>query len=122
MATRSPIRGKKGAPGEKKSDVAESSKSSQASGEAVIDFPQEGEYVTTGHYAVRISASTGFDVEFNDGGSDWWPCRESVGYFWFDWWPTHAGKTILSVRFKSGNGRWKTSPGRTCNVTVNGSN
>ncbi len=89
-----------------------------AAPEARIDFPKEGQKVAAGHYAVRISAKTGWDVEINAGGTEWWGCRESVGFFWFDWWPAKPGKTILTVRVKSGKGRWKKSAERACTVTV----
>jgi len=109
------VTGKKAAP-EKTRPVAESAP------EGRIDFPKESEKVASGHYAVRISAPKGWDVEINAGGTEWWGCREAVGFYWFDWWPAKPGRTTLSIRVKSGKGRWKKVSERACTVTVGNAN
>ena len=116
MSIKSLIRGKKNALTDKK-PVSTNGKTTELAADAVIDFPKEGEEILAGHYAVRISAKTGLDVEIGAGGNEWWPCRESVGFFWFDWWPSKVGRTTLALRVKSGKGKWKKVSERTCKVS-----
>ena len=105
-----------------KKSAAEKAPLTTDAADAQIDFPKEGQKIATGHYAVRITAPSGLDVEINTGGTEWWGCRESVGFFWFDWWPAKPGRTVLTVRLKSGKGRWKKASERACTVTVANSN
>ncbi len=83
--------------------------------EISVDYPQEGEKIISGHYAVRISAPAGA-VEISVNGSDWQPCRSDSGYFWFDWWPTEAGKYKLTARMNAGDGSSQKSKVRSCTV------
>jgi hypothetical protein len=51
-----------------------------------VDFPQEKEVVTSPEYTLRLGASLdAAQVEVSIDGSDWKACRESVGFWWFDW-------------------------------------
>ena len=84
-----------------------------------IDYPQEGEKIIPGHYAIRISADA-TDVEINVSG-DWKKCRTSVGFFWYDWQPT-PGRYELKFRYRSGKGRWKEGPATQCSVVGAGKN
>jgi len=84
--------------------------------EVTVDFPHEGELVLPGHYAVRVSAQPGYDVEISTDGKEWSLTRPSVGFHWFDWWPSASGRTVLSARVKSGKGRWKKVSERECIV------
>ena len=111
MPIKSLLRPKRNSGIEKKDDSAPGRNDLEGS----IDFPREGDTVLPGHYAVRISAKSGSDVEISTGG-DWQACREAVGYFWFDWWPTKPGRTTLSLRTKMGKGKWKKVGDRTCTV------
>jgi hypothetical protein len=122
MPLKSLIRGKKSSSAEKKAETPFGGKPAELAAEAVIDFPKEAEKVLPGHYAVRITARPGYDVEINTGGTEWWPCRESVGHFWFDWWPSKPGRTTLSLRVKVGKGRWKKVSERSCTVSEGGLN
>lgn len=118
MAIKSLARNKKTAVAEKKAEPS-NIKTAELQTEAAVDFPKEGEMVLPGHYAVRISAKPGYDVEINTGGAEWTPVRESVGYYWYDWWPAKPGRTVLSVRVKVGKGRWKKASERICTVVGN---
>lgn len=90
--------------------------------EVSVDYPQEGEKIMPGHYAVRVSAVPGAQVEISvDGGPDQ-PCRPSVGYYWFDWSPTQPGRVTFSARYRIGKGRWKKSEPRSCTVIGPGTN
>ena len=79
----------------------------------VLEYPQAGEAVRTGHYAVRIAAKPEALVELSVDGGPWQPCREAVGYFWFDWTPSEAGRHTLVARSKNGGPRASTSEERT---------
>jgi hypothetical protein len=122
MPIRSLFRSKKIESVAKKGENGKDRASAEPALEARIDFPKEGEKILSGHYAVRVSAKPGLDVEISTGGDVWWACRESVGFFWFDWWPTKAGRTTLSVRVKSGKGRWKKAADRACSVAPRNTN
>lgn len=101
---------------------ARSKKAAEPTAEATVDFPASGETVLPGHYAVRISTQLENDVEINVGGKEWFACRESLGFFWFDWWPSNPGPVTLSVRVKTGKGKWKNAAERACRVAPGGTN
>src|SRR5687768_9199734 len=81
-----------------------------------IDFPQEGEKVMPGHYAVRLTADGPGPVEISVNDGAWSPCRSEVGHFWFDWWPSEPGRHKLTARVNGENGRGQKSKTRTCTV------
>ena len=78
-----------------------------------IDYPQAGDKVTRGRYAVRISGCAGECQAAIDGG-DWQPCRSADGYCWYDWCPAETGRHRISVRARVGNAWVKDE--RTCRV------
>jgi hypothetical protein len=82
----------------------------------VIDYPKEEELVLSGHYAIRVSGSPDAQVELSINNGEWFGCRTSLGFYWFDWSPSDLGETVLKARVRSGNGRWKTSAERFCRV------
>jgi len=82
-----------------------------------IDFPQEGETVKEGLYAIRISAPDNVEVEVCIDNGDWQPCRFSAGYWWFDWNPVNTGRCKVAARSRAGNDPWKESSARSCLVT-----
>jgi hypothetical protein len=86
-----------------------------------IDFPVDGEQIIPGHYAVRISAGPLSLVEINVGGKEWYPCRESLSYYWFDWNPVKPGRVKLTARYARGLEEGATSE-RTCTVVGGGTN
>lgn len=71
-----------------------------------LDYPQAGEQVLLGHYAVRVAAKPDVTVEVAVDGGPWQPCREAVGYFWFDWSPAAPGEHTLVARAKNGGPRF----------------
>jgi hypothetical protein len=78
-----------------------------------IDYPQQGEKVQVGHYAVRISGCTGeCQVSIDDG--DWQNCRNAEGFWWYDWSADQPGTHRISVRTRIGAAWVKTN--RSCNV------
>lgn len=78
-----------------------------------IDYPQAGEKVLAGHYAIRISGCTAeCEVAIDDG--EWQPCRSADGFNWYDWTPIAAGRYRISARVRGGNKWIKVQ--RTCEV------
>jgi len=78
-----------------------------------IDYPQPGENVSVGHYAVRISGCKGeCEVAIEDG--EWQPCRPDGGHCWLDWSPTKPGTYRILARVRDGN-KWVKIQ-RTCRV------
>lgn len=63
-----------------------------------IDFPQEGEVITSSHYTIRISATEASDVEVSINEGPWQACRESAGYWWFDWSSYESGPHEIMAR------------------------
>lgn len=72
----------------------------------LLEYPQAGERVLPGHYAVRVAAKPEVAVEVSVDGGPWQPCREAVGYYWFDWTPSEAGEHTLVARAKNGGPRY----------------
>jgi hypothetical protein len=79
-----------------------------------IDYPQVGEPVARGHYAIRISGCEGECQVTIDGTGVWQECRRDGGFQWFDWTPSETGAHRISVRARAGNKWVKTD--RTCRV------
>lgn len=50
-----------------------------------VDYPMEGEMIASHTYTFRISASPTERVEISIDDEEWHPCRQSVGYWWYDW-------------------------------------
>jgi len=78
-----------------------------------IDYPQEGERVCRGHYAIRISAGEGASQVAIDEGA-WQECRADAGYHWYDWFPEKPGAHRISVRTRV-DGKWVKTE-RSCDV------
>ena len=63
----------------------------------VVDYPQEGEIVTTPTYTLRVSTSAVENVQISIDGRSFEPMRESVGFWWYDWSGYGAGAhTVVS--------------------------
>lgn len=73
-----------------------------------IDFPQEGEKIRAGHYAVRVGADGATEVEVSIDRGPWKPCRTSAGYFWIDFWSQPNEVHEIKARAKGPDGRWVT--------------
>ena len=71
----------------------------------IIDYPEEDEVITSHHYTFRIStiiSAVGVDVSID--GSNWMPCRESSGHWWFDWNKYKTNPYALHARFHAKDG------------------
>lgn len=88
----------------------------------MLEYPQTGETVRPGHYAVRIAAKPEVCVEVSVDGGPWQPCREAVGYYWYDWTPTEVGEHTLVARAKNGGPRFAKSEERSVVVETPSAN
>ncbi|MCG3204923.1 MAG: hypothetical protein KCHDKBKB_01640 [Elusimicrobia bacterium] len=104
----------------KKGETLEANKSVRGF-EAVIDYPQKGETIMPGHYAVRISGTPETDVEVSINGGPWQCCRADAGFYWFDWW-AEPGDARLLARFKDADNDWRESKSRQVVVENPGNN
>ncbi|NNN06207.1 MAG: hypothetical protein HKL90_09940 [Elusimicrobia bacterium] len=84
---------------------------------AVVDYPQDGEAVRPGHYAVRVTATGAGQVQIRVDDAAWSDCRESIGHFWLDWSPVE-GERRLQARARVGKGRWSLSAERAVRVAA----
>ena len=77
-----------------------------------IDYPLEGEIITSSCYALRITTKSSSGVEVSIDGKEWLPCRESVGFWWFDWSGYNAGphNVVARILLPSGKRGSKSSP------------
>jgi hypothetical protein len=71
----------------------------------IIDYPLEREIVASPVYTFRLSALEPRSVEVSLDGSEWRPCRESVGYWWYDWSGYQGGTYTLEARMTDRNGK-----------------
>lgn len=74
-----------------------------------IEYPRDKENVGIGHYAVRISAQAGSDVEISFDKGTWVSCRYAAGHWWFDWSPEVKGAHSIAVRALGAQGKWRLS-------------
>jgi len=82
---------------------------------AAIDYPQEGELVSPGHYSIRLTAAGAGEAQVRFGDGPWIDCRESIGHFWYDW-AADRGAFVLAARARIGKGRWALSAARVVRV------
>jgi hypothetical protein len=92
----------------KKSAVIEPDQDSSKKLEVAVDFPQEGESIWTGHYAIRLSGTPNAEVEVSINNGDWKACRAAVGYYWHDWWADGTANEI-AARIRVNKGKWQKS-------------
>lgn len=71
-----------------------------------IDYPRQGETITGEGYTFRISAPLDSRVvEVAVDQSDWRPCRQASGFWWFDWAGYESGEHQLVARLVTAEGR-----------------
>lgn len=75
-----------------------------------VDFPQFNERITSPHYTFRIQTNVSGPVEVSVDDGPWTPCRESVGYWWFDYAGGEPGRHQLIARVHSPNGELQSDP------------
>lgn len=90
-----------------KSPAAE--KGNRAAASLIIDFPLEREIIASPVYTFRLSALAPASVEVSFDGQEWRPCRESVGFWWYDWSGYQGGTYTVQARMTDKNGRLTSS-------------
>lgn len=83
----------------------------------VVDYPQEGEILTSPTYTVRVSTSAAENVHISVDGRDFQPMRESVGFWWYDWANYGAGAHTLVARIQVGK-RFQKSKARSFTAII----
>lgn len=79
-------------------------------GRAVLDHPREGEIITAQNYTFRVGATGDIArVEISINAGPWQPCRNSVGYWWYDWSGYTGGRYQAVVRAQAKDGQVFTS-------------
>lgn len=76
----------------------------------VLDHPQQGENITAPCYTFRagtIGEIARVEISINEG--PWRPCRNSVGYWWYDWSDYAGGRYQAVVRAQAKNDKVFTS-------------
>lgn len=91
---------------------------SQSNEYVVIDYPKHQETITSSHYTIRIGASPTNRVEVSIDGGPWLPARESVGYWWFDWYNITPGTHEIIARIQTGENSYLTSKRRRCKAVL----
>jgi len=77
---------------------------------AVLDHPREGEIITAQYYTFRVGATGDIArVEISINAGPWQPCRNSVGYWWYDWAGYAEGRYQAAVRAQAKDGQVFTS-------------
>ena len=69
-----------------------------------VECPGEGEAISRPYYTLQITAMLGGGVDVSIDQGDWLPCREALGFWWFDWSGFDAGPHELTVRTRVGEG------------------
>ena len=65
----------------------------------VLDYPKEGEIITSPHYTLRFGATDEAQmVEVSIDGGPWQECRKAGGHFWFDWAHYMSGRHVIAAR------------------------
>ena len=80
-----------------------------------VEYPQEGEIITSSSYTFRIDGNAA-RVEIAIDGGDWRSCRRSDDFWWFDWSDYDSGRHQAMVRVAPPAGQ--ESAARTCRFLV----
>lgn len=75
-----------------------------------LDYPQDGARISRPHYAFRIGTLGEIEnVEISLDNCAWQPCRESAGYWWYEWSGYAEGLHQVVSRARTKDGRVLTS-------------
>ncbi len=83
------------------------------------DFPKENEVITSSHYTLRFSASYETKaVEVSIDNGPWKYCRQTDGYFWFDWTNYTSGRHEIRARARLQDNETDTAAARKVRVEL----
>ena len=85
--------------------------------EITVDYPQSREVVTSHDYTFRIAAKSASRVEISIDDNEWQPCRQSDGYWWYDWSGYMSGKHQAIAKIQPQNDGQKLTS-QTCRFRV----
>jgi hypothetical protein len=70
-----------------------------------VKYPRAGETVKRPNYSVQVQTETEpARVELRVNDSDWLPCREALGLYWYDWAGFEPGVHRLVARVLTPDG------------------
>lgn len=70
-----------------------------------VKYPRAGETVKRPSYSVQVETSPEpVRVELRINASDWLPCREALGLWWYDWAGFEPGNHRLVARVMTQDG------------------
>ncbi|MBI4679213.1 MAG: hypothetical protein HY748_16685 [Elusimicrobia bacterium] len=82
-----------------------------------LDFPKEGERLTSAEYTFRVAAPENAEsVELSVNQGPWQSCRLSSGYWWYDWIGFGSGSYQTRARMRTCEGRVMTTLARRFSV------
>jgi hypothetical protein len=84
----------------------------------VLDYPLEGEILTSHSYCIRLTALQPRSVEICLDGKRWLSCRESVGHWWYDWSGFRSGGYTITARMTDKNGKVSKTKDRQFTVLI----
>ncbi|MDD5210566.1 MAG: hypothetical protein PHV36_14345 [Elusimicrobiales bacterium] len=91
----------------KETEIAKTKEAVKPAGaRAMLDHPQQGEKITAPQYTFRIGTIGDIElvaISINNG--PWQPCRNSSGYWWYDWAGYTAGKYQAEAKAQTKDGR-----------------
>ena len=70
----------------------------------VVGYPKENEIINNPSYTIKIGVTGEGNVEISIDGGDWESCRQSEGFWWYDWanYPPGTHKVIVGLRDNKG--------------------
>jgi hypothetical protein len=75
-----------------------------------IDYPHQDEKIASRHYTIRVNAPISCDtVDVSIDQGPWLACRDSVGYWWYDWSDFDSGPHEVIARARAQKGKWALS-------------
>jgi len=78
-----------------------------------MDYPQQGEKITAPYYTFRVGATGDPErVEVSIDQGPWQSCRQSAGYWWYDWSGYTSGRYQAVAKAWARDGRVVTSEPR----------
>jgi hypothetical protein len=70
-----------------------------------VDYPKNGDRVTSRDYTFRVSAEAAGTVEISIDDEPWRPCRQAAGFWWHDWSGFRPGPHSVLARLNLRKGR-----------------
>lgn len=72
----------------------------------MLDYPKSGEKVKTPNYTIRVGTLGEIAaVDISIDNCRWRACRESAGYWWYDWSGYAAGHHRVTAKARTKTGR-----------------